>query len=280
MKIGAIIQARVASTRLPGKVLKKLPYGSDVTVLQQVIRRLKISKKLEEIVIATTLNKEDEEIIKLAEKEGVRCFKGSANNLLERYYFAAKEINLDLVVRVTSDCPCIDANIVDFLIEEHFKTYADYTSNSLVNTYPHGVEAEVINFSALEKAYKYADKSFETEHVCPYIYETKSSEFKSFSVEAPSELIAPQIRITIDTEEDYALLCVVFDNLYYKREHFNTLDVITLFKEKPWLELINKKVVRKKNLVTLEEEISETLKILDLQELKRAKNFIKKHFCK
>ena len=107
MKIGAIIQARTSSTRFPKKVLKPLPYGGNVCVLQQDIRRVKRSKLLDEVIIATTINSEDDEIVEVAIKENTPYFRGSLDNVLERYYKAANEFNLDVVVRITSDCPCV-----------------------------------------------------------------------------------------------------------------------------------------------------------------------------
>ena len=217
MKIAAIIQTRTSSTRLPGKVLKELPYNSGITCLEQVIRRLKKSKKIDDIVIATTEDKEDNEIVDIAKKEDVKYFRGSKENVLSRYYFAAKKNNIDVVVRITSDCPCIDVDITDLTIDAHINKVADYTSNSLTRTYPHGLDVEVFNFNALEEAYKNATKYYEKEHVTPYIYKNPQK-FKINIVKAPKELYASDIRITLDTEEDYALLCAVFDYLYPKNE--------------------------------------------------------------
>jgi len=169
MKIGAIIQARTSSTRLPGKVLKELPYASSITCLEQVIRRLKKSKRLNEIIIATTKNAEDDQIINISKKENVKYFRGSKENVLSRYYFAAKENNIDLIVRITSDCPCIDTDITDLTIDDHINKMADYTTNSLVRTYPHGLDMEVFNFNVLEESYKNAKEDYEKEHVTPYI---------------------------------------------------------------------------------------------------------------
>ena len=261
-------------------MLKDLPYGSDITVLQQVIRRLKKSKELNDFIVATTTDKEDEEIVKLAQKEDVKWFKGSKNNVLERYYLSAKEYNLDIVVRITSDCPCVDPEVVDLLLEEHIKACADYTTNALVRTYPHGLDIEVLNFAALEKAHREAKYDFEREHVCPYIYRTNPQVFKIQSVKAPDALAAPEIRITLDTEEDYALLCVVFDHLYFKNEYFDAYDIVNLFKEKPWLRFINKKVVQKKIFDTLKEELKEACKILKLQGLKRARDILREYLSK
>lgn len=273
MKIGAVVQARVSSTRLPGKIFKELPYGSRITVLEQVIRRLKKSKKLNDIIVATTTEKGDEEVINIAKKEEIKCFRGSKDNVLERYYLAVKKNSLDIVVRITSDCPCIDSEIVDLIIEKHVAGNADYTSNCLKRTYPHGIDVEVLNFNVLEEAYKNSQKDYEREHVTPYIYKNPSI-FKIIQIEALKELHAPNIRVTLDTEEDYALLCIVFDYLYSKNEYFVVKDLISLFREKPWLKLINQKVFQKKIFNTLDEEIKEAIKILDSQDLKKVKQFL------
>ena len=245
MKIGAIVQARTSSTRLPGKVLKELPCGSGITVLEQVIRRLKRSKKLNDIIIATTLEKEDAKIVALAKKEKVKYFRGDKENVLSRYYLAAKENEIDIIVRITSDCPCIDPEVVDLVIERHLEAKADYTSNNLKRTYPHGLDAEVFNFDVLGKTYKNATAGYEKEHVTPYIYKNPSK-FNIIQVEAPRELYAPDVRVTLDTEEDYALLSLVFDHLYKEKRYFTSYDLINLFKKEPSLRLINKKVVQKK----------------------------------
>jgi len=279
MKIGAIVQARTSSTRLHAKVLRELPYASGITCLEQVIRRLKKSKRLNDIIIATTNDSEDNKIIDIAKKENIDYFMGSKENVLSRYYFAAKENNLEIIVRVTSDCPCIDAQIVDVVISEHLKINADYTSNSLIRTYPHGLDVEVFNFDALEKAYKDAKEDYEREHVTPYI-NRNPQKFIVNIVKAPKELYAPDIRVTLDTEEDYTLLCAVFDYLYPKNKYFAAYDIVNLFKEKPWLKLINKKIIQKKVFNTLEEELEEAKRILDLQDLKKARDFIGEYLSK
>ena len=276
MKIGAVIQARKASRRLANKILKKLPYGSGITVLGQVIRRLKLSKKLNSIIIATTLEKEDIEIVKIAKNEAVKFFRGSTEDVLSRSYLAAKENNLDIIVRITSDCPCIDPEIVDLVIEKHLQTKADYTSNRLERRYPVGFDTEVINFHILENAYENAKDDYDREHVTPYICK-KPDKFTIAQVKSPPELYAPDVRITIDTEEDYVLLCAIFDYLYPKNQCFTYYDIMNLLKEKPWLKLIIKKVVAKNAFESLEDELKEVIKIADLQDLKRAGKFIRKH---
>ena len=273
MKIGAIVQARVSSKRLPGKVLKELPYGSGITVLEQIIRRLKRAKKIDEIIVATSTKKCDDEIGRIAVKEKVKCSRGSQENVLSRYYLAARENKLDVVLRITGDCPCIDPEIVDLTVKRHIQTKADYTSNSLKRTYPVGLDVEIINFDVLGTAYKKSTLYYEKEHVTPYIYNHPDI-FKITKVEAPKKIYAPDIRVTLDTEEDYFLLCVLFDYIYLKKPYFNAYDIVKFFKEKPWLEIINKKTAQKKIFTSLKGEINEAIKILDLQDLKRAKQIL------
>lgn len=269
MKIGAIIQARTSSTRLPKKVLKMLPYDSNITVLQQVIKRAKKSQLINEIIIATTTDAEDEQIIKYAEKEDVKWFKGSRENVLERYYLAAKESKIDQIVRITSDCPCIDWNIIDNSIKKHIEESSDYTSNSLERTFPHGLDIEVMLFDVLKEAFTKATDNYEKEHVTPYIYRTAKDKFKISSLRASKDLDAPDIRITLDTEEDYILLCAVYDYLYEKNQYFDAYDIVSLFNKKPWLKAINGKVLQKKLPGTVEEELEEAKKLLSYQELNR-----------
>ena len=271
-KIGAIIQARTSSTRLPEKVLLNLPYGSGVNVLQQVIRRLKASKHINQIITATTTDDADTKIVNTAKKENVLFFRGSKDNVLERYYLAAKENDLDIIVRITSDCPCIDPEIVDEVLSTHLKKRSDYTSNTLIRTFPVGLDVEVISLQTLEKCYNNAKNDLEKEHVTLYVH-NNLDKFKTENVSLEGT-DRSQIRITLDTEEDYALLCSVFDYLYEPDEFFKYNDIINLFEGKPWLSLINKKIVAKKSFKTVDDEFNEALRILELQELKNARKFL------
>ncbi len=277
MRIAAIIQARVSSRRLPGKVLRELPYGSGITVLEQIIRRLKRCKKLNGVIVATTAEKDDDELVSIAQRGGAKHFRGTKEDVLSRYYSASKENGLDILVRITGDCPCIDPEVVDLVIEKHLAAKTDFTSNILNRTFPHGLDTEVLNFDTLEKAHLQAKQAFEREHVCPYIYKSNPQMFKISSVEAPEILHAPDIRVTLDTEQDYALLCAVFDYLYPENEFFDTKDIIKLFRGKPWLKTINRNVAHKKTFDSLQPEIEEAVRILDLQELNRAKVLLMNH---
>ncbi len=272
-KKGAIIQARTTSTRLPGKILFSLPYNSNITVLQQVLKRTLKAKSLDVVIVATTTDKEDDIVVEIAKSEGIPYFRGSKDDVLSRYYHCAVEYNLDTVVRITSDCPCIDWNLIDKTVNIHLREKADYTR--LVDI-PVGLNVEAIKLSALQKAFVKASEPFEREHVTPYIYIEKREEFKIKELKLDFLSNYKNIRITLDTEEDYALLCAVFDYLYIKNEYFTIQDILELFKQKPWLCLINRRVVQKKIFRSLDEEIEEAKRILEMQELYRAKRLLER----
>ena len=276
MKIGAIIQARTSSTRFPKKVLKPLPYGGDVCVLQQDIRRVKESKLLDEVIIATTINSDDDEIVEVAVKEDTSYFRGSLENVLERYYEAALEYDLDVIVRVTSDCPCLDWNIIDEIIQSHLDSGADYTSNTLIETFPRGIDCEVFNFDVLKEAYLNASEKYEKEHVTPYIYKTNPNKFQINKYVSSKDY--SDIRITLDTPQDYAVLCVIYDNLYEENNFFTLNDILVLFDKKPWIKYINEDIIQKKVFNTLSEELTEAINLCERQDLDKAKEFIKNHF--
>lgn len=178
MKIGCIIQARMGSSRLPNKVLMKFPYDGEKSNLQWIIERANKTKKIDQIILATTLDSVDDPIEKLATKNGIVCFRGDVNNVLSRYYLAAKENSLDVIVRITGDCPCIDPMVIDEVIRGFLKADNDYCSNTLCRSYPHGLDVEVFSFVALRQAFHSATEEFEKEHVTPYIYKTK----RNFSI--------------------------------------------------------------------------------------------------
>ena len=276
MKIGAIIQARTSSSRLPRKVLKPLPFDSDVCVLQQVIRRVSNSKLIDEVIIATSINEEDQEIVDVAKKENKNFYCGSLDNVLERYYNAASQNDLDIVVRITSDCPCIDTNIIDNIIQNHIDLGADYTSNSLKESFPRGIDVEVINFDVLKRTYLEASQTYEKEHVTPFIYKSHPDEF-NINIYVSDEDNS-DIRITLDTPQDYSLLCCVYDNLYEKDNFFTLDDILDLFNKKPWIKSINEDIIQKKVCSTLSEELEEAIHLCDVQDLDKAKEFIENHF--
>ena len=275
MKIGAIIQARISSSRFPRKVLKPLPFDSDICVLQQVIRRVSNSNLIDEVIIATSTNEEDQEIINVAKKENVKFYRGSLNNVLERYYYATCQYDLDVIVRITSDCPCVDSEIIDNVIKSHLESNADYSSNSLKESFPRGIDCEVFNFDVLEIAYNEASHNYEKEHVTPFIYKSHPEQFNINSYFADED--NSKIRITLDTIQDYSLLCSIYDYLYEQNNFFSLSDILALFDEKPWLKIINGDIIQKKVCSNLSEEIEEAIRLCDKQDLKKAKDFIEGH---
>ncbi len=272
---GVIIQARTGSTRLPSKILKDLPYGSGTTVLEQVIRRVQKSKQTDIIVIATTKKNEDDIIVDIARQCGVKWFRGSSADVLSRYYHAAAAFQIDTVVRITSDCPCIDPWIIDKCISSFTERNVDYLSNTLSRSFPHGLDVEVFSFRALTKAFNEATSPQQREHVTPFIIGNRDRFLHGF-IRAEADEYGPEIRITLDTEDDYMLLCLVFDYLYQCNPFFGVKEIVSLFRRKPFLNLINRKILQKRPCNSLEEEFSEALKLLELQDLHEIAALIKK----
>ncbi|OEF98877.1 acylneuraminate cytidylyltransferase [Vulcanibacillus modesticaldus] len=241
MKIVAIIQARMNSTRLPGKVLKSV---LNKPLLEYQIERIKRSKLLDEIVIATTVKEVDLPIIALSKRLGIIYFRGLEADVLARYYGAAKKFQADIIVRLTSDCPIIDPQIIDRVIEYYLlhQNVYDYVSNILKRSYPRGMDTEVFSFESLEKAHFQATKPFEREHVTPFIY--KHPELFGLGNVASKEDLS-QYRLTVDTPEDFQLIKRIIEHLYPLDQNFTLFDVIKLLDKIPELAQINMGVKQK-----------------------------------
>ena len=181
-----------------------------------------------------------------------------------------------MIVRITSDCPCIDWITIDDIIQSHIDSCAEYTSNTLMETFPRGIDCEVFNFDVLKEAYENATEKYEKEHVTPYIYKTNPEKFIIDQFISPKD--HSYIRITLDTPQDYALLCVIYDNLYEKNNLFTLDDILELFKQKPWIRYINEDIIQKKVFNSLSEELTEAIYLCERQDLDKAKEFIKNHF--
>lgn len=235
----AIVQARMGSTRLAGKVMKTI---EDHTVLGHVINRLKAVDSIDSIVIATTTNAEDIVIVEEAMKYNVMAYKGSSDHVLSRYYEAANEYQADVIIRVTSDCPLIDPEVTNETIKLWEESKVDYVSNKRITTFPRGLDTEVFSFDALKKSYDNAYNDIHTEHVTPYIYLHEDK----FSIK---DYIWKQdyskYRWTLDTPEDYELITQIYKHLYVKNEIFSWLDGIKLMEEHPDLFEINREIKQK-----------------------------------
>ncbi|WP_426668537.1 cytidylyltransferase domain-containing protein [Mucilaginibacter sp. McL0603] len=212
MKTLLITQARTGSTRLPNKVLKVI---EGKTVLEIHIERLQKCKNVSQILVATTVDEADDIIYKMCSSMGVNAFKGSIDDVLDRFYQAAKSIRPEWVVRVTSDCPLIDPLIVDAVIALAIVNDADYCSNTLIEHFPDGQDVEVFKFSALQKAWQQAELKSEREHVTPYI--RKNTNFnggKLFTaVNFPCWTNFSDIRMTIDEPDDFELIKRLINDL-------------------------------------------------------------------
>lgn len=238
MKIVAIIQARMGSTRLPGKVLVDL---EGETVLARVIARLRRSRLIDELLVATSAMPADDAIVRACADLSVACFRGDESDVLDRYYRAAQSAKADVVVRITSDCPLIDPEITDKTTAAFLDKRPDYASNVLVRTYPRGLDTEIIACQALAKVWEIARQPYEREHVTPYFYE-HPREFKILSVTGDSDYSS--YRWTLDTPEDLELLRAVYSR-FSGKDDFSWRDVLDLLEREPHLMELNNSVTQK-----------------------------------
>lgn len=266
-KTGCIIQARMTSSRLPGKVLRTIDNESGKTVIDSVVERVKMAKGVDEIIIATTVNSDDDVLEDKAASYDVGCFRGSESDVLSRYYLAAKEAGLDEVIRITSDCPFLDPEIIGSLIDLHKSGGKDYSSNCVRRTYPHGLDCEIVRFDVLEKIFNEQTDKFYREHVTSYI----TSHYDDFNVGSlESEEDNSGIRITVDTMNDYILTCVLNDLLKGCDDPYSYRTVVELFRTHPYLADINGEIMQKKKYDDPAEEIDAAVRLLKLQEMYRA----------
>lgn len=241
MNIVAIIQARMGSTRLPGKVIKEI---AGETMLSKVVHRTMKAKRINQIVVAMTINTADDVIVRECTKLKISFYRGSEEDVLDRFHQAAREYKADVIVRITSDCPLIDGALVDKVINVFLKEKSDYASNTLKPTYPRGLDCEVMTPKALEIAWKNARKVYERVHVTPYIYQHPNI-FKLSSLEGNVDY--SRYRLTVDTQEDLDLAREIYKR--FNTDNFSWLEVIRLFKKEQTLPFINEHIRQK----TLEE---------------------------
>lgn len=232
-----VTQARSGSTRLPGKVLKEVGGKS---LLQIHLERLNKCSKVSEIIVATTLNKEDSIIYKKAIEWGFNAARGSELDVLDRFYQAVKDKKADWIVRVTSDCPLIDPNLVDEVITFVQENEVDYGSNSLTEKFPDGQDVEVFKFSALEKAWENAKLQSEREHVTPFIRNNSDKKGNDLfkTINYPCENDYSNIRMTVDEPRDFDLIELLINKLGI---------------EKTWLEYTN--FIIENNLTKINDQI-------------------------
>ena len=197
MNVVAIVQARSGSTRLPNKIFLKL---SDNFLLYHVVQRLKSSNEINNIVIATTTSSKDNIVEEWCSKNSLDFYRGSENDVLERYYYTAKQFNADIIVRVTSDDPFKDYRLIDQAVKTIKEKNLDFVCNNNPISYPEGLDVEVLTMDALSKSYLNATSGFEKEHVPQDIHKNENS-FNTFNIKNPEDF--SHYRWTIDTEDDY-----------------------------------------------------------------------------
>jgi spore coat polysaccharide biosynthesis protein SpsF len=242
MRVVGIIQARMGSTRLPGKVLRDI---GGQTMLAHVVQRAQGARTLSQVVVATTISPADDAVVAECERLGVAVFRGDEEDVLARYYWAAKAHQAEAVVRITSDCPLIDPQVIDNTIQYFLERQerCDYVanwkyekqSNTVKHTYPLGMSVEVFTMAALQEAYHAATAQQDREHVTPFFY-THPERFRVDHFDNEQDLGG--YRWTVDTPEDIELVRRIIECLCSRNSEFTLHDVLTLFKLHPeWLEI-------------------------------------------
>lgn len=241
MKTLAIVQARMTSTRLPGKVLLPI-LGKPMLILQ--LERMRRAKALDDMVIATTVNAADDPIAHLADQEGVACFRGSEQDVLSRYAGAAQAFGGETIVRITSDCPLMEPDLIDQAVGAFVQSdgQLDYVSNMLQPSFPYGLAVEVFSRQVLDQAHREATLSAEREHVTPYIY-WRPEQFRMKSINHLPDL--SYHRWTVDTPEDFELVSKIFSALYSGNPQFNMQQVLQLLENHPDWMAINSHIDQK-----------------------------------
>lgn len=236
VKVVIVVQARMGSTRLPGKVLKVI---GDRPMLSYQLERLRRVQSADQIVIATTTNRQDDVICSFCDDEKVSFVRGSEADVLSRYREAARHAAAELVVRVTADCPLIDPSLIDLAVHRFKKIRPDYLSNMLEPSWPYGMAVEVFPMSVLEQANREATEGAEREHVTPFIY-WRPTRYRLFSLTRTPKL--DHHRWTVDTMEDFLLVSRIINSVYTEHPYFTLDDVLRVLDRNPEWPLINSAV--------------------------------------
>jgi len=238
----AIIQGRMSSSRLPGKVMLDL---AGEPMLMRVVERVRLAKSLDGLVVATTLDPTDDALEAFCHQNGIPCFRGSLPDVLDRFYQAAKVYRAGVIVRITADCPLVDPGLIDETVNLFHQAGADFAANRLPppfqRTYPIGLDVEVCSFAALERAWTEATQQHDREHVLPYLYEVEGR-FKVAVLNYNQDF--GKLRWTVDTPQDLELVRQVYRRLA-GRPDFSWLDVLAIFEREPDLAGINSNVKHK-----------------------------------
>jgi spore coat polysaccharide biosynthesis protein SpsF len=243
MNVVTIVQARISSSRLPGKIMLPI-LGKPLLI--RMLERVQAAKLIGQLVVATSKNPDDNEIEQLCIEENIACYRGHLTDLVDRHYQVAKLYRADAVVKIPSDCPLIDPTVIDRVLKKFIDNDEyDFVSNLHPATYPDGNDVEVFSFAALECAWRDSAKDYEREHTTPFIWE-HSDAFGIGNVEWESGLdYSSTHRWTIDFPEDYEFIRKIYEELYFKNSEFKLNDILALLKQKPELTQINSRYVGK-----------------------------------
>jgi spore coat polysaccharide biosynthesis protein SpsF len=274
MKTGCIVQARMTSSRLPGKVLRTIDYTDGKSVLGSVMERLRAARNIDHVVIACTINDDDDPLVEYAESEGFAYYRGSENDVLDRFYNAATEFGYDNIIRITSDCPFLDPSVIDELVELFINGDYQYASNCIRRTYPHGLDCEILTYDVLKWMHENTTDKFYREHVTSYVT-SHQDEFRVGSLALADEDYS-KVRITVDTINDYTLACVITDFIRDKADRFSFRTVLDCFRDHPYISNINADIMQKRKYDTLEEEVDAAVRMLTLQELNNAADILRR----
>jgi spore coat polysaccharide biosynthesis protein SpsF (cytidylyltransferase family) len=245
----AILQARLSSTRLPGKVLKEI-LGKPM--LQLELERIQQCKSIDKIIVATSDASDDKDIKKLCDTLAIDCYQGNLGDVLDRYYQAAIQYNPDHIVRLSGDCPLHDPILIDKIIQEYLEKELDYCCNTIDPTFPDGLDTWVFSFDALRESWEKAKRPSEREHVVMYI-KKNPDKFKIMNYKGNQDLSA--MRWTVDEPQDFTFVKTVYEALYLTTPCFTTHDVLTLLNNNPEFQKINQSFIRDEGLLkSLEED--------------------------
>ena len=241
LKIVASIEARMSSSRLPGKVLKPV-LGKPI--LHYLVERLKAVPQIDEIVLATTVNEQDNILQRFAEEENISCYRGSEHNVMERVIKAVESTEGDLIVEITGDCPIIDHGLIDQAINTYLYNSVSYVSNAHVRTYPDGMDVQVFSLVDLKRSYTMTNNSLDFEHVSLHMRKNPAL-FTPLNIVAPSSLFLPQLGLTLDEIDDFVLISSIIKSLYPQNPLFSCQDIVNFLDANPQLIEINNHVARK-----------------------------------
>lgn len=239
----AILQARMSSSRLPGKVLKPL-LGKPMLLRQ--IERLKRAQKLDHLLVATSTETSDDAIDGLCKEHELMCFRGNLNDVLDRFYQAARLFKPEHVVRLTADCPLTDPVLIDEIITYYLNENYDYASNAIEATFPDGLDVEVFRFTCLKEGWEEATLPSQREHVTPFIHQ-QPQRYKVGHYKSATDL--SHLRWTVDEQKDFELVSMIYESLYPANPDFSTQDILRLLDKRSELQNWNSRYQRNEGYI-------------------------------